>query len=654
MRFFGASSSDVYVRGKRVKVDPTASIGKGGEADVFHLGRGVALKLFKAPDHPDLAGDPDAAEGARARLDMHQAKLPLFPRSLPDRVVSPVDLATDKNGARILGYTMPLVGGAEVLLRHADPSFRATAVQAATLGPLLADLHRTVESIHARGVVIGDFNDMNVLVRGTEAYLIDADSFQYGGFPSGVYTERFLDPLLTGPAAPRPVPAKPFGPASDWYAFAAIAMQTLLCVGPYGGVYRPKSAADRIPHDARPLRRITVFHPEVVYPRPAIPWSVLPDELLHAFSRIFQEDDRRPLPRVLLETLTWTRCGACGAEHARAACPRCNKASRSAPVPAETVRGAVSRHLIRGTRGRVVAAAVQGGVLRYLVHEDGAFVREDGRTVLTGELRPDWQFRIQGEDTLVVRGSDVVVLGAGRATTRFTVDCAGGEPALATNGTHRFRVDGGCLLRTGPAAGASALGASALGASALGASALLGDGELRFGDVLAGQTRLWVGEHLGFGLYRAGSVSVAFVFDTGRPGLTDTVKLPCPAGQILGYEVLFGEDRVWVLFAACTAGRTTHFATRIRPDGAVDATARAQPGDGSWLGALGGKCAVGRSLLAATDAGIVKVEERGGELHEARRFADTEPFVTTASGLHAGPDGLFVIEPHAVWRLRTS
>jgi DNA-binding helix-hairpin-helix protein with protein kinase domain len=240
MRLFGASSPDVYVRGKRIKVDPTLSIGKGGEADVFSLGPDLVLKLFKTPDHPDLAADPDAREGARARLEMHQTKLPLFPSPLPERVVSPVDLATDKPGRRVLGYTMPLVAGAEVLMRYSDPGFRASSVPLAALGPLLADLHRTVESLHARGVVIGDFNDLNILVRGSEAHLIDADSFQFGAFPCAVYTERFLDPLLCDPAAPRPAPARPYAPASDWYAFAALALQTLLCVGPYGGVYKPR------------------------------------------------------------------------------------------------------------------------------------------------------------------------------------------------------------------------------------------------------------------------------------------------------------------------------------------------------------------------------------------------------------------------------
>ncbi|MEZ4297749.1 MAG: hypothetical protein R3B70_22520 [Polyangiaceae bacterium] len=404
MRIFGAPSADVYVRGKRARVALSASIGKGGEADVFDLGGGVALKLFKRPDHADLAGDAAAQAAAQARLDVHQSKLPRCPAGLPDRVIAPVDLATDKKGERIAGYTMPLVSGAEVLLRYAEPGFRASRVDAGELGPLLADLHRTVESLHARGVVIGDFNDLNILVRGTEAHLIDADSFEYGGFTCGVFTERFLDPLLADPAAPRPVQARGYSAESDWYAFAALAMQTLLCVGPYGGVYRPKSASARVAHDARPLHRITVFHPEVVYPRPAIPWCVLPDELLHALTRVFLEDDRRPLPREVLAGLSWRRCGGCGVEHARAVCPLCVK---GAAVPGgrtvETVRGEVSCTVVRETRGRVLAAAVQGGVLRYLVHEEGVFQGGWAAGAGGGALCR-LALLVAGEETIVVRG----------------------------------------------------------------------------------------------------------------------------------------------------------------------------------------------------------------------------------------------------------
>ncbi len=515
---------------------------------------------------------------------------------------------------------------------------------------MLADLHRTVEALQRARVVIGDFNDLNVLVRGAEAYLIDADSFQFGGFPCGVYTERFVDPLLCDPKGGRAVPARPFEVASDWYAFAVIAMQTLLCVGPYGGIFKPKAASDRVPHDARPIHRISVFHPEVVYPKPAIPWSALPDDLLHAFSRIFQEDDRRPLPRGLLESLSWSRCGACGLEHARAACPRCVKAPRAGVTMArETVRGGVSRLLVRETRGRVVVCRGGPGRRAAVSGPRGRRVpcaRTGGR-VLEGELRADWHVPAPGGR--YARGS---WWGGRRA--------AGERGTRAVLGGHGRRGAGPREQRGVPVPGGGGpavedgRGAAAGAGASAAVAGLLGEEDVRLGDVLAGQTRVWAGDHLGFGLYRAGSLSVAFVFDTERPGLTDTVKLPYPAGQILGYEVLFAEDRIWALFAAQTGGRTRHFATRIRPDGGVDATGQAEAGDGSWLGTLGGKCAVGRSLLAATDSGIVRVEERGGELVEARRFADTEPFVSDAVQLLAGRDGLFVVEPQAIWRLRTS
>ncbi|MEZ4314612.1 MAG: hypothetical protein R3F14_41890 [Polyangiaceae bacterium] len=102
-----------------------------------------------------------------------------------------------------------------------------------------------MESLHV-GVVIGDFNESEHPCPGTEAHLIDADSFEYGGFTCGVFTGGFWITLLADPAAPRPVQARGYSAESDWYAFAALAMQTLLCVGPYGGVYRPKSASARV------------------------------------------------------------------------------------------------------------------------------------------------------------------------------------------------------------------------------------------------------------------------------------------------------------------------------------------------------------------------------------------------------------------------
>ncbi|HMY15338.1 MAG TPA: hypothetical protein PKA58_03365, partial [Polyangium sp.] len=262
---------DVYVQNKRLRLSPSASIGKGGEADVFDLGGGVALKLWKTPEHPDVKGLPEEELAAAQRLTLVQDKIKAFPQGLPDRVVSPIDLAMDKKNAVVLGYTMRLVPKAESLMSLSEPTRRRT-LGGNAMARVLVDLWRTVAAVHAKNVVLGDFNDLNVLVRENEAHVVDADSFQYGTYPCPVFTERFIDPLICDPVATRPTPLRPFSPESDWYAFAVMVMNALLCVGPYGGVYRPKEPSKRVLEGLRPLRRITVFNPDVRYPKPAIPY----------------------------------------------------------------------------------------------------------------------------------------------------------------------------------------------------------------------------------------------------------------------------------------------------------------------------------------------------------------------------------------------
>lgn len=626
---------DVYLRGKKVRVSPQASIGKGGEADIFDLGGGVALKLWKGPDHPDFAGAPEEAQGARARLAVAQEKLPVFPKNLPERVIAPLDLATDKAGRTILGYTMPLVAGAEVLLRLGEPAARRAA-GGQIVTRVLVDLLGTVAAVHRAGLVIGDFNDLNVLVRGTEARIVDADSFQFGRFPCTVFTERFLDPLLCDPTAPRPFPVRPFGEGSDWYAFAVMAMTTLLCVGPHGGVYRPKDPARRITESARPLHRITVFHPDVRYPKPAIPYGVLPDDLLHAFAAVFERDMRRPFPLALLEELRWTRCISCGAEHARLRCPSCDK---GVAREVTEIRGHVTATRVFSTSGVIVAAGLGSDAPAFVYHEGDAYRREDGSVILRGPLEATLHFAIQGGRTVVARGKRVLVLAEGRVEEELGVDVHDNRPAFAVNSRYRYHVHGGRLLRRAARASRGAL------------AALAGEADELVGEVLAGQTRIWVGERLGMGFYRAGGLSVAFVFDAERRGIKETVRLPWPAGQIVEAGASLDDDRAWFFLAHERGGRIRHLCLVIGADGALLGTAEADAGDGSWLGTLAGKQAIGGALLAATDHGLVRVEVSGGAAAEARRFPDTEPFVHGGSQLVAGRAGLWTVDSREIKRL---
>lgn len=612
---------DVYVSGKRIHLDPKQAIGKGGEADVYDIGGDRALKVFKQPDHPDYQGLAVEQEGARRRIAEHQRKLREFPAGLPSRVVAPLELATDRKGS-IVGYAMRHIRGAEVLRRYGDRTFRSGGVATGTVADIFRDLHATVRGVHAAGVVIGDFNDLNVLVSGTEAYGIDADSMQFGSYHCTLFTARFVDPLKCDPKVTSPALVRPHDASSDWYAFAVMLFGTLLFVDPYGGVYVPKRVQDRIPHDQRPLKRITVFHPDVRFPKVALPFGVLPDDLLEHFHRMFERDARGEFPLTLLEALRWTHCTACGTEHARAVCPSCAQAAPAAVRSMAVVRGTVTATRIFRTRGTIVAACAERGELRWLCHEGDEFRRENGTIVLHGDLDPRIRYRIRGPETLLGRDGTVMSLAPGREPEARSVDAYHGRlPVFATNGDHTYWLAQGRVLRDGE------------------------HGPERIGDALAGQTLLWVGDRFGFGMYRAGGLQVAFVFDAERHGVNDTVALASIPGHLIDASAAFAHDRCWFLAAYEIGGKTTHRATVIRGDGTIEATAEAPSGDGTWLGrGIRGIAAAGAFALVPTDDGVVRVEASGRAIVETKRFPDTEPFIDAGSRLLIVKDGLAVVD----------
>jgi hypothetical protein len=622
---------DVYLRGKRIKLDPTRSLGKGGEADVFDLGGGRALKLFKSPDHPDYQGLPSEQRAAEERIALHQHKLRAFPAGLPRQVIAPEELATDRSGRSVVGYAMQAVALANPLVRYGEPTFRRVGVTNRDVVRLFLEIHAVVSGLHTAGVVIGDFNDLNVLVTsGAQPRFIDADSFQFGPYPCNVFTERFVDPLLCDARATTPRLARAYNPDADWYAFASLLMQSLLFVAPYGGVYLPKNLSRRIPNAARPLHRITVFHPEVRYPKPATRYEVLPDDLLQYLHRVFEKDERGSFPAELLDRLRFEACPRCAVEHARFSCPFCAPGASQQARAALTVRGPVVCTRVFETAGVVLHACVEQGAVRFLYHEAGAYRREDGSVVFRGDLDPSLRFAILGHSTLVGRGGELAVLSPGQGPERLSVDSDGAGPAFASNGRHRYWTAAGRLLRD---AASTPGGASRASRASI-------DG---IGDVLAGQTRIWAGPTFGLGLYRASNLSVAFTFDSERRGINDTLRLPPLRGQLVDAACVLDEGRAWLLLALHHAGKTSHLCLAYSRAGALEATTEATAGDGSWLGRLHGKCATQGMLLAATDAGIVRIELRDGALQKTREFPDTEPFVDAACQLLIGKDGVYVI-----------
>lgn len=620
-------STTVTVNGQLVRLPPNMVIGKGGEADVYKLPRGKALKLFKRPDDPDYAGQPAAQQGAHQRILAHQAKLPAFPSSLPPEVIAPVALAYD-SANHIAGYTMPFMANMEALMSLGRRDYRETNnLDGNHVVTVFRTLAETVHRIHEAGVVIGDFSDLNILTAPDgRIALIDADSMQYGPYSCQTFTSRFVDPLRCAPD--QLVLTRAHNTDSDWYAYFVMLLQSLLYTGPYGGVHRP-ATGPRLQHDKRVLGRITVLSPEVVYPKPAIPLTVLPDDLLHYMERVFTHDVRGRFPQPLLDNLRWTTCATCGTLHARARCPQCQQPGT--PKPVMTIHGNVTARMIFRTNGHILQTVFQDNTLRYLYQEKKGVFRENGRQVMQTADARQRRLRIQGSTTIAADPTALAIYDReGNETERHAIDAYRDRlPMVDTNSNTTVWVQNGQLVSAGRY------------------------GPVYIGDILRNQTLVWAGEHFGLGFYQAGAITRTFVFRPGIRGINDQVDIGPVVGQITDATCAFANELAWLFLAVSYNGALKHRCFVVNRHGNVLASAEAEQGDDSWLGrSIRGHMAVGTSLFVATDDGIARIECADDTLTVTTTFAGTEPFVDSHTHLIPGRGGIHAVSSNTITLLQ--
>lgn len=623
---------DVVISGRRVRLNPAKIIGSGGEAEVYDIGGGEVAKVFKSPTHPDYAMSVSEQKSAETRIQEHQRKLTLWPKKLPKSVIGPTSLVTTIDGKKLLGYTMPYLTGMEVLLKYGERKYRELhGVTGDQVVDIFRHLHTTVAGVHRAGVVIGDFNDLNVLIdpsMGT--HLVDADSMQFGGFMSRVFTARFVDPILCDATTPSASLIQPHRNTSDWYAYQVMLMQSLLFVGPYGGVHAPSDISKKLKEWQRVQNRVTVFSSDVRYPKPALHYSVLPDALLEQFHQVFERDQRGEFPIGLLGGLRFTTCPICQMTHARSSCPSCQILSPS--IVREVITGNIEAMKILDTSGRIIYMTIQQGIPRYVYYENGAYYREGGREILPGKADPAIRWRIQCDSTLLGRGGQVVSIAKDGTQKRLIADIYRDQVTVVDgNRDATFAVQGGELCR--------------INTTDIGYQSTLG-------SAITGQTMIWVGDRLGLIYSRAGGLTQSYVFHTDGRTLGSEIDIPTINGQVLDATTVFSDEYVWFLMAIDTLGQRLNRAYMFDQFGKLCGQAETTAGDGSWLSSIRGKCAVGKQLFSPTDDGIVRVESVDDQLTVTREFADTTRFVDSASQLFFARDGIYSVTSGRIWRLR--
>jgi hypothetical protein len=586
----------VVVGNKKVTLADADLLGVGGEARVYRCGD-RALKIYHA-------GDP-------ALHDAKIAKLRAFPR-VPAAIVAPVELVFDPKGAAI-GFAMPIVQGAKELLHLSRRPFREGAYSNDAVVRLFRRLHQALRELHASAVIAGDLNDGNVLFAGEHPWVIDADSMQFGGHLCVVAHERFLDPRFYGCDL---TASAVFDQASDWYAFAVMLVSCLLYVHPYGGTHPKYPTLLR-----RAEAQHSVLKPDVKYPKTAVHFRILPDDVLAFFEQMFDHGWRGLLPETLLD-LTWTRC-KCGLEHARAICPDC--ASRGTVVARPAVRhhGTCRAISVKRTHGRILFAVLQGS-LRYLYEEDGVIRREDGARVADGPCSAGVRFAISGPTTWVGLGRRLIGVEREIPRVKFSINEGEGEPAFDANESGCVRVEHDWLVE--------------------------GEGA-RVGPVLEGRTWIRCGERLGFGFYRAGLTTFYFLFRPGRAGLTD-VRLPAIEGRLIEVDAQFDGEHVLFTYVADKGGRRVSRMYLIGANGAVRGRLEDDAGTQRVLRTARGKCVFGGRMLSATEDGLVALEVDSGIIVERALFADTEPFVAEGADVLPGPAGsVYVVTTKEITQL---
>ncbi len=186
----------MYLHDGQQPVELAEELGRGGEGVVFAVVGQPELvaKLYNA------VPDGDASEKLTYLVQLGETS-----PELPQVSAWPLALLRDGDGA-VRGFVMQRLDGPQPLHHLYSPEQRKSLFPNATWRTLVetaAECARLFATLHARGVVVGDVNERNVLVNHAgQLVLVDADSFQVQRddkvYVTGVGVVDYTPPELQG------------------------------------------------------------------------------------------------------------------------------------------------------------------------------------------------------------------------------------------------------------------------------------------------------------------------------------------------------------------------------------------------------------------------------------------------------------------------
>lgn len=269
------SSIKVIVNKTEVTLTDKNYIAQGGQGTVY-VKNNVVYKIYHDPSRliPE-----NKIEELQVLKDL-------------DNVIIPFMSIIDPKTYKRIGFIMKYVDDTEFLCKLFVGNFKKeNNISNQMIVDLVEQMQKTLTEIHKRGIIVGDYNEMNFLSDKTFRipYHIDVDSYQTPSFKCNAIMESVRDPLL---------PFGTFNNLSDWFSWAIVSFQLYTGIHPYKGKhpkYKPNDITNRMKDN------ISVFDKSVSVPK-FVNFSNIPKNHLDWYKNIFVKNERSipPLPNGIM------------------------------------------------------------------------------------------------------------------------------------------------------------------------------------------------------------------------------------------------------------------------------------------------------------------------------------------------------------------
>lgn len=240
-------------------------LAQGGEGVVYRKGN-VAFKIYH---------DPKKMIPEQKIRELQHLNIPT--------VLAPIDIIYDSNTRKAIGFTMPYLQSSEYLSRLFVKTFKKqNSITPSMVVDMVTKMQKTLQEIHKKGVIVGDYNEMNFLVDDNykNVYNIDVDSYQTKNYPATAIMDSVRD---------RKAPFGKFSKETDWFSWAVVTFQLYTGIHPFKGRHPNYKNND---FDARMKDGVSVFNPDVKIPKALRDFSIIPKPHLEWYKRVFEKFER--------------------------------------------------------------------------------------------------------------------------------------------------------------------------------------------------------------------------------------------------------------------------------------------------------------------------------------------------------------------------